>query len=1105
MPQFSRGSADIAGVSPTDGRGRTYAHEVLFHDTAFAPESVTTLNFTTPPWGYHYSHGFANLSLLFGVGLGEPNEHGLSVLTGDFNDSYVYNRTTGEVITTHPYGSLFDVGSSGGENHTEGVIRGVPVRSNPETTAPLLYYFFQEWEAISKHSGNSMGGSMVNVSGYGFDPQSLSYTCRFMAGPHLFDGTFSDDQAPLPGTDLISSATMVPNDRADDWNPTTIICRTPNWGALYPSMDTRVSIFEGPVELEFRGEPPLPLPEALRETYHNRTTYRELPIFTFTEARWIEVAADNQLGSKGGDVIVFTASGLDFTEEHLYKCVFRDMTPGSGNVKNSSDATAASPTRVSCQTPRWGDTMVATRVSVQLYERGELVEHHHKQRVTVFDEAHSGGDEQNDRVGHRDYGVEWEFYEVFDSIIAHPSDGYSPPLPASSAGGSAFGNEVVNLRVYGLDLEASYGLIWDDQAGTAMISHAAAPLSNDRIEFVSPPWGNFYSFGVVELRMVRDPNDAIRNRVIDVGAAESPGVDELARSPLRNFPTIPYRFIHDWNRVNLTAAPATGGPFLGIYGAGFDFAETTHRYQCLWTGYNPESGTNARASSLARPVFRDSNVDPVPASRNVDTATTDWAPGVGYTDMSTRKMSCPVPPGAKFFSLARTSVSLWYGPYDPSYACGHFPTLDHFEEGGDDNVAYPDRTCGPRGFSALYLVRHLGRLLPLAADAEAAAADGGTTPSLDEGSYLADYERNQNYGATGVTGFAAPLADARTFTFECNPDSGHGCFKVDITVDAVTPSPMIQEAQTSLVVRKWRLPLRDATVAWQKYSAAATECPVSATTPCDSFRMPMIKVWDWTKSNRLDYVDVDTTTMSSEFTMNFEMTVGVGRDRRFVINLEDEYPLLQFVSANYFNFTQPRIDRYEGSLPCTGLNPHLTTDPDTGDQLIVTDDGEPCGNQPAVGGGRSDHPPRRALREARLLPDHGAGRGRRGEHPLHSVRQRPEGQAGGPAGRRRPRGGHRSPALRNDGVRERHRAPVPRPAHRGGALEQHLRSRGGQGQHPQRALRLRPAARGIHQPQEGVQHAWRRQRRNHGHQLRPLRAARGVGLRPGGAGAGDGV
>ena len=108
---------------------------------------------------------------------------------------------------------------------------------------------------------------MVNITGHGFNVHATNYTCHFPGSSH---------EVPPNGTVDVSSATMVP--KADLWTPTVILCRTPNWGRLYPSMTTRMSVFELQTELEFRGQ-------------------GGLPEFRWTEARWVTVAADNQVGA----------------------------------------------------------------------------------------------------------------------------------------------------------------------------------------------------------------------------------------------------------------------------------------------------------------------------------------------------------------------------------------------------------------------------------------------------------------------------------------------------------------------------------------------------------------------------------------------------------------------------------------------------------------------------------------------------------------------------------------------------------------------------------------------------------------------------------------
>jgi hypothetical protein len=191
----------------------------------FETTSVSELNFTTPPWGAQWPYGTTLLSLRYA---------------------------------------------------------GLMIASQPDDQTLLHYYWYQEWENISKVAGNSMGGTLINITGFGLSGTSsypgptnaasgaisglpsstmasgLTYTCRFQAGPELYPtnvdryGVYAGFyDAHVTGTQLVSSEVMQPAEGL--WGPTVILCRTPNWGKLYPSMSTRVSVFEGDAELEYRG------------------------------------------------------------------------------------------------------------------------------------------------------------------------------------------------------------------------------------------------------------------------------------------------------------------------------------------------------------------------------------------------------------------------------------------------------------------------------------------------------------------------------------------------------------------------------------------------------------------------------------------------------------------------------------------------------------------------------------------------------------------------------------------------------------------------------------------------------------------------------------
>lgn len=570
------------------------------------------------------------------------------------------------------------------------------------------------------------------------------------------------------------------------WTPTTVFCRTPPWGDYYPSMTTRMSLFEGSVELEFRGN--------------------ELPKFTFAQARWVSVSTDNQNGAKGGDVLTFAGSGFDPTRELRYYCNFTSMEDAAIS-KLSTKSTALSSTMVQCVTPMWGNDLQAANVTVRLYQENEVIEHLDDAKYTLVTRHEPSGVTVAKFHHGDDWGLVFEFYEVFDSVLEFPYT--SSYQGGTTPGGSAFGNQNITLLVYGLDVHHRYGLRFDS-ASASMLAFHTTPLTHSKIVFVTPPWGNFYSFGTVTLRLLYSPNNHFANMggfgnfatkgscptfmlqyaiagasyTCRAGTRSELGSGKIAlvlpSGRTNNLNTFQWR--QEWNRLSLQKGPANGGSVVGIYGAGFDTAAyagnpTNMRYLCLFTGYSPEFGESATASSFATPVTVTDQLGSISARK---------VPPV--SGIHTILLQCVTPIGAHHFSQPETQISLWYGYYTGT------------------------------AFSNRYRVNQVGRLRPRVTDSIS-------------GPFLSEYFlRTKRSGATG-SGIAAFQGDGfdpveninAKFTFEC-------CYVVNVTVSSLTSSArtrngdmdLYQNASTTIQIRSWNLPQGlgpKASVNWLKFNA----------------------------------------------------------------------------------------------------------------------------------------------------------------------------------------------------------------------------------------------------------------------------------------------
>jgi len=714
-----------------------------------------------------------------------------------------------------------------------------------------------------------------------------------------------------------------------------ILCRTPDWGSLYPSMVTRVSMFEKDVELEYRGGD-------------------SLPTFTFIESRWISLTTNNQHGAKGGDNITFYASGLDPTARDIYHCVFHDES--AHIMVNSSFATASSPTEVICQVPSWGEYYKAANVTVKLYEENELVEHHYKDQLILVDQTNPEG-LILDGYEHTDYSLFWEFYEVFDSVSIYPEENIK--------GGSAFGNENVTLKVYGFDIYHDYGLRWQAPNAT-MLSHLARPSSTNSITFISVPWGNFFSFGEVKLTILVDPitsasilsssgyvDETLTNNVVDVSSdpdietyRQILGSGRVARAPLSTPQPITYTFKHGWFALNTTEAGAIGGDFLGIYGAGFDIVtkeDSTHKYLCLFAG--EVEGAPINVSTLASNVVQDDNI---PSSTIVQSN-------------QVRKLRCRIPPGGRYFAQINVTVSLWYGAYNNETFSDLYrvrlngllsPSPLNDQDVNDYAIVNEyDRTIYP-GFGFLtpnpivdritflccYAITiSIHDMIPddmLQLETSTINIVDWNLPFFDE-SIAVTHKNASEYPNVKITmvdisdnhpseDFISDLkAFIRPFGY-CKPTfSPTSAPATPSQLPSPEPTATIYPTITNTTLSPSAFPSTLTTQAPTELSLYPTEVPTMTRYP-SMLPSPVPTTEDFNRTNQ-SYVE-EWQCIENASAISFTVPKGVGRDKYFYIYLQKEFPLLEFRSENSFNYTLPVVTSYTGTVPGNSEQPSSTSD-----------------------------------------------------------------------------------------------------------------------------------------------------------------------------------
>ena len=257
------------------------------------------------------------------------------------------NDTTYIEFTTPHWGALYPYGNTTVEFLSSDVpISSVVFSVTTDGRDDIYFRWDQEWIKTDLAIGPASGGTVIVVSGHGFDVTvdrpDLEYICRF--------------NDPDPASDY-----QMDSLKATVLSPTALRCTTPPWGDNYSWLDNgaALSLLQGPRERALPG--PSGTPDDPSTRYGPPVYFEFFPM-------WSYLQYDNAFGAKGDEPLVISGSGLR-TSANLYKCEFEGLD-GDGVFRQlvSLPATAHSTTNVTCRTPIWGDYFKAMNTTVRLYE-----------------------------------------------------------------------------------------------------------------------------------------------------------------------------------------------------------------------------------------------------------------------------------------------------------------------------------------------------------------------------------------------------------------------------------------------------------------------------------------------------------------------------------------------------------------------------------------------------------------------------------------------------------------------------------------------------------------------------------------------------------------
>ena len=547
----------------------------------------------------------------------------------------------------------------------------------------------------STSTGNAVGGSKIEIDGFGFDIYSSDYACIFVSK--------SDEQKV--------AQSVVP---VKPGSSKALSCYTPRWpfDASGSAGVTKIYLEKGGQDIPFDSI---------------TATNRE---FQYTHM-WEKISVAQGLSTYGSEVITVEGGGFKIGSEE-YSCVLR----GQGDAASTSvglAATVLSSTRIQCISPHW--KLKEAMTYLKLYKencegaRGMHADCVENKRIpkTTADEAEFsfvqaarnlsvnfaeasnegatmitvyGGGFDPDR---NDYAVEWSFGNdtVIVNVTSHtayslevelPQWAYTPNVVANVtvlAGssrvansfdstmtfewksswttfvdeapaneGTSAGGDLVTIigkgfvlnasqaaanYVSGVGIDDNYACKFTDETGFFLLSDRVKAVTRDMIVCTTPAWGQDQVGDMTRVTLVK-------------GDYEYTG------------PSMNFNFVSSWQSLSATEGPVGGGVSLTVNGVGFNESKT---FRCKFS-YNDDE------------LF--AYTDPVlPVSANQVVFTTprwgSWQEG--------RTKLFVYEGGVEMLQIVETGAGMATYQFLPGFVVSH-PTLVIAKDGVGTFTFYPD-------------------------------------------------------------------------------------------------------------------------------------------------------------------------------------------------------------------------------------------------------------------------------------------------------------------------------------------------------------------------------------------------------------------------------
>ena len=227
-----------------------------------------------------------------------------------------------------------------------------------DPAAVIHYDFWPSFTRTTPAQGTAQGGNDIVFAAFGLVPQlSGVYRCEFHG---------------IKEREHENSMFVVP--RAAKVEVDSVTCEAPPWGNTYPGAEVFVRIVStlpartgGYEMVRPVGNSSATYPSRLPlrcASYSEASGYSDYCGLTYNFiADWVAFTSEKKYGAAGGDVLTFSAAGMD--AEEYYICRFTDANDPA-RVLDSAPVAAPSLFRFVCVSPPWGSFYEAAATTVEV-------------------------------------------------------------------------------------------------------------------------------------------------------------------------------------------------------------------------------------------------------------------------------------------------------------------------------------------------------------------------------------------------------------------------------------------------------------------------------------------------------------------------------------------------------------------------------------------------------------------------------------------------------------------------------------------------------------------------------------------------------------------